>query len=194
MGKMITIICLIITLSNNIFTSNPIDREIIGIETEIKRIDELLLRTEVNEEAKWVLRQKKSEYDRRIEFLKDSKSNNAKSKKTNKSWVKTEVSVNDLVLKKGEMYCYPNPAINKNPKLHIEVGYAEKVEIVIYDISGRIKDKLSIKGEPEHTVSGYAYETEWKAEGVGSGVYIMEVKANKGSEKVSGRIKCAIIR
>ncbi|HOJ87287.1 MAG TPA: T9SS type A sorting domain-containing protein, partial [Elusimicrobiales bacterium] len=147
-----------------------------------------------SEGIKGVLIQKKAEYERRIEFLKDSKSNNVKLNKTNKSWIKTEVAINDLVLKKGEMYCYPNPAIDKNPKLHIEVGYAEKVEIVIYDISGRIKDKLSIKGEPEHTVNGYAYETEWKAEGVGSGVYIMEVKANKGSEKVSGRIKCAIIK
>ncbi|HOL63681.1 MAG TPA: T9SS type A sorting domain-containing protein [Elusimicrobiales bacterium] len=197
MWKILLLIYLIVTLNANIFSAekpNPIDEQIKLIQTELNRIEEVTKSSVCSGGINEILSNKKTEYQRRIEFLNKTKTKRNESININRTNIKASYVTNDYVLKKGEMYCYPNPAVSRNPKLHIEAGYAEKVEVEIYDITGRLKDKLTIKGSPVLIGNEYAYEFEWKTEGLGSGTYIMEVKANRGSEKITGRIKCAIIK
>lgn len=197
MWKILLLIYLIVTLNANIFSAekpNPIDEQIKLIQSELNRIDEVTKSSVCAIGIDEIVSNKKTEYQRRIEFLNKTKTKRNESININRTNIKASYVTNDYMLKKGEMYCYPNPAVSRNPKLHIEAGYAEKVEVEIYDMTGRLKDKLTIKGSPVLIGNEYAYEFEWKTEGLGSGTYIMEVKANKGSEKITGRIKCAIIK
>jgi hypothetical protein len=101
----------------------------------------------------------------------------------------------DATFKCGEVYSYPNPAKQTNPKIHIEVGLADKVEVWIYDIACNlvhykdITDKLQLKDNK------YVYEYEWDVSKVASGVYIYYIKAEKqGYKPIEIKKKLAVIK
>lgn len=107
-------------------------------------------------------------------------------------------TISEPIFKKGEMYCYPNPARGINPKFHIETGVSDRVEAEIYDITGKKVDGINISGVPQIIDDGqgpeYAYEIEWDIRTIASGVYIVYVRSYRGDKKIEGRFKCAVIK
>jgi cytoskeletal protein CcmA (bactofilin family) len=102
----------------------------------------------------------------------------------------------DPTFKLRDVYSYPNPAKQTNPKIHIECGIADKVEIKIYNIVGELIHTKVLVGLPNVIHNNkYAYEYEWDVKDVSSGVYIYYVYAEKsGEEPIKVLKKLAIIR
>jgi cytoskeletal protein CcmA (bactofilin family) len=102
----------------------------------------------------------------------------------------------DPTFKLRDVYSYPNPAKRTNPKIHIECGIADKVEIKIYNIVGELIHTKVLVGLPNVIYNNkYAYEYEWDTKGVSSGVYIYYIYAEKsGEEPIKVVKKLAIIR
>ncbi|MEW6041337.1 MAG: polymer-forming cytoskeletal protein, partial [Elusimicrobiota bacterium] len=112
------------------------------------------------------------------------------------------ISFGNTEFKLGEVYSYPNPAKNgQNPTFHIEVGLADKVEIMIFNIAAELIHTTQIDGW-RVTTSGLRsyYEYTWPAtnnagQPIASGVYIYYIKAEKsGYTPITVIKKCAIIR
>lgn len=83
----------------------------------------------------------------------------------------------------GEVYAYPNPARGQDPKIRVEAGSADKVEVRIYDIAGELKAALEQPG-PQGVF-------EFRFGAPSSGVYIFVVtasKAGQGSLRRTGRL------
>jgi hypothetical protein len=141
-----------------------------------------------------------------LEYIKQKESKRDNSIKKRKIGKKSAGVMSDIkpftisepIFKKGEMYCYPNPAKGINPKFHIETGIADMAEIEVYDITGKKVDGIKIEGTPQIIDDGqgpeYAYETEWDTTNTGSGVYIIYVRSYRGDKKIEGRFKCAVIK
>jgi hypothetical protein len=101
----------------------------------------------------------------------------------------------DSTFKLGEAYAYPNPAIQKNPSLHLECGIADSVEIRIYNEMGERVQQADLRGLPSVINGKYAYEYTLDADALGSGVYLYVIQARKGGEtdvRASGKL--AIIK
>src|SRR3989339_71559 len=79
----------------------------------------------------------------------------------------------------GEVYSFPNPAKRCNPCLHIEVGFADSIEVKIYNIAGELVYKTELAGNPLLINNKYAYEYVWDTGGVASGVYIYLIGAKR---------------
>ena len=102
----------------------------------------------------------------------------------------------DPTFKLRDVYSYPNPAKQTNPKIHIECGIADKVEIKIYNIVGELIHTKVLVGLPNVVYNNkHAYEYEWDVKDVSSGVYIYYIYAEKSGEKpIKVLKKLAIIR
>lgn len=101
----------------------------------------------------------------------------------------------DFVL--GENYSYPNPAKRgANPKIHIECGVADKLEIILYNVAGEIIKSEQLAGNNYQIVSNkYCYEQPIEVSDIASGVYIYTIKAEKENEKpIKAQGKIAIIK
>jgi len=91
---------------------------------------------------------------------------------------------------KGYAYIFPNPAKRgANPTVHIEAGFADSIDINIYDIAGGLVKSHSFSGPPALMDDGsgrgpqYAYEWTWDASGAGSGVYLCAITAKRTGQK-----------
>ena len=96
----------------------------------------------------------------------------------------------------GEVYAYPNPAKGGyQPKIHVECGIADSIEIQIYNIAGELVHKDEITTMPIIKNNKYAYEYTWDISDKASGVYLYLVRANKDGEKTIKVLKkLAIIK
>jgi len=95
----------------------------------------------------------------------------------------------------GEVYSFPNPAKRCNPCLHIEVGFADSIEVKIYNIAGELVYKTELAGNPLLINNKYAYEYVWDTGGVASGVYIYLIGAKRsGFNEIKVMKKMAVIK
>jgi len=95
----------------------------------------------------------------------------------------------------GEVYSFPNPAKRYNPCLHIEVGFADSIEVKIYNIAGELVYKTELAGNPLMIGNKYAYEYVWDTSGIASGVYIYLVRARRtGFNEIKVMKKMAVIK
>ena len=105
----------------------------------------------------------------------------------------------DPIFRLGEVYAYPNPAKGgKIPKIHVEAGISDGLEIRIYGVSGNLVHQANIAGPPAIIDDGqgpeYAYEYVWEGY-IPSGVYIYVVEARKqGAGSLKKASKLAVIR
>lgn len=104
----------------------------------------------------------------------------------------------DPAFRLGEVYVYPNPALRGAvPVLHIETGIADRVNILIYTVSGRQAHEHTLTGLPVALDDGnglsYAYEYAWR-DSVPSGVYYYHLEAEKGGQKIRKSGKFAVVR
>ena len=100
----------------------------------------------------------------------------------------------------GEVYAFPNPARSPaGPVLHVEAGYADSLEVRLYDIAGDLKRELRLTGAPQLIDDGqgpqFAYEAAIDTRGLGSGMYVYVVRATKaGSPDLRASGKLAIVK
>ena len=143
------------------------------------------------------LEYKKQKETKRYNLLRHRKDNKASLDTTLFNVKSSSVTLSDTFIK-GEMYCFPNPAKRINPRLHIEAGIADRLEIRIYDITGKMVDRMDISGYPQIIGDGqgfkYAYEIEWNVSRHSSGTYIIHTMAYRDNKKIEGRFKCALIK
>ncbi|MEW6557720.1 MAG: hypothetical protein AB1349_10250 [Elusimicrobiota bacterium] len=102
----------------------------------------------------------------------------------------------DTTFTKGEIYAYPNPAKQGVfPKIHIEVGLADKLQINLYNIAGEIVHSVELYEPPSVINDKYVYEYAWNVSDIASGIYIYTIKAKKsGEHDIKAQGKVAIIR
>ncbi len=95
-----------------------------------------------------------------------------------------------------DFYAYPNPATpGKNPTLHVETAYADRVDIRIYNDAGERVHEASIF-QPKTTINLQSvYEYTWDVSGEADGVYVYVVTLfQAGTPKISSKGKIAFIR
>jgi hypothetical protein len=105
--------------------------------------------------------------------------------------------VPDKTFQLGEVYAFPNPAKRKQiPKIHIEVGLADKLEIILYNVAGEVINSWKLEGGRWKIVDNkYCYEYPIEVSGIASGVYIYTIKAEKENEKpIKATGKIAIVK
>lgn len=108
-----------------------------------------------------------------------------------------DVPLPDSALSFGEVYAFPNPAINRKPVIHAEVPSGEGMTVKIYTASGRIADEGRVSGAPGQVDDGagpesaYEYEVREKLQ---AGVYYFTVEVSKGAQKITKTGKFAVIR
>ncbi|MBI5210844.1 MAG: IPT/TIG domain-containing protein [Elusimicrobia bacterium] len=109
------------------------------------------------------------------------------------------VALSDFEMR--EVYAFPNPARKgESPTIRVQVGWANSVEVKIFDSSGR-KVHAAGFGYPSVMDDGngkddqYTYDYRWDAGGVGSGVYTYVVTAKRvGQSDITIIKKLAIIK
>ncbi|OGS20311.1 MAG: hypothetical protein A2252_11880 [Elusimicrobia bacterium RIFOXYA2_FULL_39_19] len=89
----------------------------------------------------------------------------------------------DPTFKLGEIYSYPNPAKQTNPKIHIEVGVADKLEIKIFNMNGEQIHSANLTDLPQVIDNKYVYDYEWDTTNIVSGIYLYVIYAEKQGEK-----------
>lgn len=108
-----------------------------------------------------------------------------------------DVPVADVALVFGEVYAFPNPAVNRRPVIHAEVPSGDGMTIKVYTASGRVADEGRVTGTPGQVDDGagpesaYEYEVREKLQ---AGVYYFTVEVSKGSQKITRTGKFAVIR
>jgi hypothetical protein len=91
-----------------------------------------------------------------------------------------------------EAYCYPNPAVGRDPVIRAMMGTVDSVEVTIFDQagkavhSGRATNSVNVNGET-------AYEYPWTGEKA-TGIYYAVIHGKKGDQTVRARAKFAVIR
>jgi len=193
-----TIICLSLFIGNSFCYSAEKD-------AIYKNIDKCVEKSYEVYNSTWATPLLKHNIKNRIKYL-EWKKGHIKSKSVKKS-SNSKLNTNDIKLgntnsnnpfKLGKSYCFPNPSKSVSPTIHIETGLADKVEVFIYDISGKKVEEFSINSEPllidDGKGSEYAYEKEFDISKLGSGVYLIYFKSYKANETLKGRFKCAIIK
>lgn len=97
-----------------------------------------------------------------------------------------------------EYYVFPNPAKRgEAPTIHLECGWADKVEIRIYNVAAELVHSVTLDGQQKKADGGYlwyewcldpnlketkwewAYEYPWDISHIASGVYIAHIRASK---------------
>lgn len=96
----------------------------------------------------------------------------------------------------GQAYSFPNPAKGVNPTLHLEVGLAEDLTVVLYDQTGRELWQTTLPGSQVVIVDGvYAYELPMDATGLASGIYLAKITAKKaGHPEITKIVKLAVVK
>ena len=109
----------------------------------------------------------------------------------------SKITSANSIFELGEIYSYPNPAKNgKNPTIHIKCGIADKINIRIYDMSGKLLSNREIRGNTWKLINGNpVYEYTWNTSNIPSGVYPYTIKAEKSGEKpITAVRKLALIK
>ena len=90
----------------------------------------------------------------------------------------------DSKVKFGDVYSYPNPAKNgANPKIHIECGLVDNLELRVYNVAAELMLSKQISGNDWFVVNGkYCYEYELNSQEMASGVYLYSIKAELENE------------
>jgi hypothetical protein len=96
----------------------------------------------------------------------------------------------------GQVFCFPNPALGaQKPTFHVETGWADEVDIDVYNVAGGLVGQQTLSGAPQFINGKYAYETPFDDSGLGSGVYIYVATAKKSDHSDLKSVgKCAIIK
>ncbi len=99
----------------------------------------------------------------------------------------------------GEVYAFPNPARGQSPTFHIEAGWADRVELRVYDAAGELAFRAETAGPPLAVDDGQgieqAYEIRWDVAGVPGGTYRYVVVAHQaGAGSVTKSGKCSVIK
>ncbi|MDT8285810.1 MAG: T9SS type A sorting domain-containing protein, partial [Elusimicrobiales bacterium] len=108
-----------------------------------------------------------------------------------------DVPLPDSALSFGEVYAFPNPAVNRRPVIHAEVPSGDGMTIKVYTASGRVADEGRVSGAPGQVDDGagpesaYEYEVREKLQ---AGVYYFTVEVSKGSQKITKTGKFAVLR
>lgn len=95
----------------------------------------------------------------------------------------------------NEAYAYPNPAVQE-PKvyLHLDVGQADSIDIVIYTMSGEVLQTDTIT-QPIAVDGKSIFRYGFNLSGVPSGVYFYAATAHKsGASDIRVRNRFAVIR
>jgi sugar lactone lactonase YvrE len=106
----------------------------------------------------------------------------------------------DKAFRLGEVYSFPNPVRSgQHPTVHAEMGWADRWEVRIYDLSGNLVHEAGSTEAPVTVDDGqgvqYAYEYRWDTSDVASGVYICVVQGYKaGQESLRSTSKVAVIK
>ena len=115
----------------------------------------------------------------RIEKIRDAK---RAGKPTSKAIEASSAgaSAADSAFKLGKVYAYPYPAVGvKHPVIHIEAGLADKVEIKIYDNTGKLVEEALLTDPPKIIKGGYAYEHKFASENTPYGTCSFTARAFK---------------
>ncbi|MDD5210671.1 MAG: hypothetical protein PHV36_14880 [Elusimicrobiales bacterium] len=115
----------------------------------------------------------------RIEKIRDAK---RAGKPTSKAIEATSIDAPavDSTFKLGKVYAYPYPAVGvKHPVIHIEAGLADKVEIKVYDNTGKLVEEALLTDPPKIIRGVYAYEYKFASENTPSGACSFTVRAFK---------------
>ncbi|HNT98037.1 MAG TPA: hypothetical protein PKK31_07220 [Elusimicrobiales bacterium] len=108
-----------------------------------------------------------------------------------------DVPVPDAALAFGEVYVFPNPAVNRRPVIHAEVPSGDGMTVKVYTASGRLADEGRVSGAPGQVDDGagpesaYEYEVREKLQ---AGVYYFTAEVTKGAQKISRSGKFAVLR
>lgn len=108
-----------------------------------------------------------------------------------------DVPVPDTALAFGEVYVFPNPAVNRRPVIHAEVPSGDGMTVKVYTASGRLADEGRVSGAPGQVDDGagpesaYEYEVREKLQ---AGVYYFTAEVTKGAQKISRSGKFAVLR
>ncbi|HOI41488.1 MAG TPA: hypothetical protein PK523_00955 [Elusimicrobiales bacterium] len=108
-----------------------------------------------------------------------------------------DVPVPDAALAFGEVYVFPNPAVNRRPVIHAEVPAGDGMTVKVYTASGRLADEGRVSGAPGQVDDGagpesaYEYEVREKLQ---AGVYYFTAEVTKGAQKISRSGKFAVLR
>ncbi|MEW6557624.1 MAG: hypothetical protein AB1349_09750 [Elusimicrobiota bacterium] len=103
----------------------------------------------------------------------------------------------DTTFRKGEIYACPNPAKRGVfPKIHIEVGLADKIEIKMYNIAGELVQSTELySSDVKSDATKYYYEYPWDISNVASGIYVSTIEAKKsGFPDIKTTRKMAVIK
>lgn len=95
---------------------------------------------------------------------------------------------NNLVIHRA--YIYPNPVKSNHATIRVEADNADKIDVSIYDFSGRLVALLTESIQPGEGV----HEFPWETGSLPSGVYFGNVRVNHNGSEESKTIKIAIIR
>ncbi|MFH1723836.1 MAG: hypothetical protein ABII00_04345 [Elusimicrobiota bacterium] len=98
----------------------------------------------------------------------------------------------------GDVYFFPNPAVRKNPTLHVETN-ADEVLVRVYNKAGRRVYEATLSGPPGLFDDGNglepAYESVWDVSGVAPDVYFFYIEARQtGLGKMTKTGKMAVVK
>ena len=93
------------------------------------------------------------------------------------------------LMDKSRTYAYPNPAKDNYVKIRIQVESANLIECEIYDLAGFYIDKLVL----DNPIQGMPNEMIWNVSDVESGIYYIEITAQRNSSTQSKLIRAGIV-
>jgi hypothetical protein len=101
----------------------------------------------------------------------------------------------DSTFKLGKVYSYPNPAVGvKHPIIHIEAGLADKVEIKVYNNTGKLVEEAVLTETPKIIKGVYTYEYKFVSDNTPYGICSYTVRVFKsGFEPVDAAGKIIFI-
>ena len=94
-----------------------------------------------------------------------------------------------ILIDKSRTYAYPNPAKDNYVKIRIQVESANHIECEIYDLAGFYVDRLVL----DNPIQGMPNEMIWNVSNVESGIYYIDITAQRNSSTQSKLIRAGII-
>ena len=101
------------------------------------------------------------------------------------------ITNNIFIIDQKLSYAYPNPSNGEVIKFRLKLGFADKIDIFIYDIAGYLIKEISLN---QLEINSDILEIPWNISNVESGIYIARILAknkNKSDEKI---IKLGIVK
>ncbi|MBC8344923.1 MAG: hypothetical protein ISR82_02335 [Candidatus Marinimicrobia bacterium] len=118
--------------------------------------------------------------------------------------VDTTMTPKYFILDKDQSYAYPNPSYGENVIFRVQIGWADYIEINIYDIAGfpikKLEEQLfkisDIPGPGVTLLSpnAGAHEIKWDVSNIQSGVYLARVVVSKDGKSEEKIIKVGVIK